>query len=79
MLHCQSIGSVFRITTRTLLEKFYHPAPFFNCLTQNGDLGGKVGKLTTRLCQLIACAAPITTRGCGCFFGQFWNLLGKMH
>ena len=55
------------------------PAPFFNCLTQNGDLGGKVEKLTTRLCQLIACAAPVTTRGCGYFFGQFWNLPCKMH
>ena len=54
-------------------EKSADPAPFFNCLTQNGDLGGKVGKLTTRtrLCQLIACAAPVTTRGCGCFLVNF--------
>ena len=26
-----------------------HPAPFSNCLTQNGDLGGTVDKHTTHL------------------------------
>ena len=56
-----------------------HLAPFFNCLTQNGDFGGKVDKLAIRLCQLIACAALVTTKGCGCFFGQIWNLPCKMH
>ena len=33
----------------TLRQVSWSRAPLFNCLTQNGDLGGKVEKLTTHL------------------------------
>ena len=38
--------------------------PFFDCLIQNEDLGGKLGGPQI---HWFPCRAPVTTRGLGCF------------
>ena len=55
------------------------PAPFFNFLTQNGDLGGGEWETYHSFMPVDCMRSSGHDKGLWMFFGQFWNLPCKMH